>query len=221
MEDNSLDKIRHFKGSLMDFKSFFDKKAEETLGKKVDTNAYDTPVYNGFNGVHPVRGVSESPHWKEANLYEAKFKSFSNFILEKNKEIFDYGVIRFDVDKAEEIIKKEKLKPELIDVKDWMNSIQIKKDSEGNEIWDEETFKKTKSMKISMGTGIDLKKLNSSRVKNAINEPGIIILYKHKTGDIFPILIDGNHRLVQRYLAGKKKMKVYVLEPEFTKEILI
>ena len=58
-EDNKLEKIRHFKGSVKDFKSFFDEKA----GK--NTNAFDTPEYQGFNKVHPTRGENESPHWKD------------------------------------------------------------------------------------------------------------------------------------------------------------
>jgi len=57
-ENEYLDKIRHYKGTVADFKQFWDDKA----GK--NTNAYDTPEYQGFNNTHPTRSSSESPHWK-------------------------------------------------------------------------------------------------------------------------------------------------------------
>ena len=35
-----------------------------------NTNAYETPEYQEFNGVYPTRGANQSPHWKTSNLYE-------------------------------------------------------------------------------------------------------------------------------------------------------
>jgi len=56
-EREDLSKIRHYKGTVADFKSYWD----EMAGK--NTNAYDTPEYQGFNNVHPTRGDKQSPHW--------------------------------------------------------------------------------------------------------------------------------------------------------------
>ena len=60
-ENKDLNKIRHFKGSVSDFKNYFDQRAGET------TNAFNTPDYQGFNNVHPTRGKTESPHWNDVN----------------------------------------------------------------------------------------------------------------------------------------------------------
>ena len=63
-ERKDLNKIRHYKGTIADFKSYWD----EMAGK--NTNAYDTPEYQGFDDVHPTRGPKQSPHWKTSNLTE-------------------------------------------------------------------------------------------------------------------------------------------------------
>jgi len=63
-EREDLNKIRHFKGSVADFKNFWD----EMAGK--DTNATGTPEYQGFNNVHPTRGEGDSEHWKTSNVDE-------------------------------------------------------------------------------------------------------------------------------------------------------
>jgi len=65
--------IRHFKGSVQQFKQMFD----DLAGGK-NTNAYDTPEYQGFNGVHPIRGENKSPHWKETN--EKHIPPFKHFL---------------------------------------------------------------------------------------------------------------------------------------------
>jgi hypothetical protein len=62
-EREDLSKIRHYKGTIADFKSYWD----EMAGK--NTNAYDTPEYQGFK-VYPTRGANQSPHWKTSNLTE-------------------------------------------------------------------------------------------------------------------------------------------------------
>jgi len=63
-EREDLNKIRHYKGTVKDFKAFWDEMAG------ANTNAYDTPEYQGFE-VHPTRGAHQSPHWKTSNLSEA------------------------------------------------------------------------------------------------------------------------------------------------------
>ncbi len=62
--NNDLEKIRHYQGTVADFKNFFDQKASETMGNPENTNAYDTPEYQGFDNVHPTRGPKNSPHWE-------------------------------------------------------------------------------------------------------------------------------------------------------------
>ena len=65
--NKELEAIRHFTGTVEDFKNFFDQKAAETAKKdEANTNAYGTPHYQGFNDVHPTRGANASPHWKES-----------------------------------------------------------------------------------------------------------------------------------------------------------
>ena len=66
-----IEAIRHFKGTVEDFKNFFDQKAAETAKEdEANTNAYETPAYQGFNNVHPTRGANQSDHWEESNVYE-------------------------------------------------------------------------------------------------------------------------------------------------------
>lgn len=63
-EREDLNKIRHYKGTVADFKSYWDEMAGQ------NTNAFNTPEYQGFNKVHPTRGSHQSSHWKESNLSE-------------------------------------------------------------------------------------------------------------------------------------------------------
>jgi hypothetical protein len=58
-EDKDQNSIRHFKGSVGQFKQMFD-----DLANGENTNAYDSPEYQGFE-VHPTRGANKSPHWEE------------------------------------------------------------------------------------------------------------------------------------------------------------
>ena len=67
------DTIRHFKGTVKQFKDMFD-----DLADGEDTNAYDSPVRQGF-GVHPTRDKdSTSPHWD--NEYEDEKTQNENHI---------------------------------------------------------------------------------------------------------------------------------------------
>jgi len=61
-ERSDMRHIRFFKGSVKDFKQMFDDLAGQ------NTNAYDTPEYQGFNDVHPVRGDNKSKHWESSNI---------------------------------------------------------------------------------------------------------------------------------------------------------
>ena len=63
-EDKDQDSIRHFKGSVGQFKQMFD-----DLANGENTNAYDSPAYQGFD-VHPTRGETDSPHWEEDHTDE-------------------------------------------------------------------------------------------------------------------------------------------------------
>lgn len=65
-EREDLSRIRHFKGTVKDFKNYWDEMAG------VETNAFGTPEYQGFNNVHPTRGDNQSPHWKTSNVEEAE-----------------------------------------------------------------------------------------------------------------------------------------------------
>ena len=61
-EKKDLKNIRYYKGSVKQFKQLFDDLAGQ------NTNAYDTPEYQGFDNVHPTRGESDSEHWKDSNV---------------------------------------------------------------------------------------------------------------------------------------------------------
>jgi hypothetical protein len=63
-EREDLNKIRHYKGTVADFKSYWD----EAAGK--NTNAYNTPEYQGYNKVHPTRGATQSSHWNNTMMSE-------------------------------------------------------------------------------------------------------------------------------------------------------
>lgn len=89
LQDKELEAIRHFTGTLSDFKNFFDKKAAETAKKdKAETNAYGTPEYQGFNDVHPTRGANKSPHWEESvQLQEAEEVEVTQEMWDKDWKI--------------------------------------------------------------------------------------------------------------------------------------
>jgi len=65
-EREDLSKIRHYKGTVKDFKNYWDEMAGQ------DTNASGTPAYQDFGGVHPTRGANDSEHWKTSNVTEGK-----------------------------------------------------------------------------------------------------------------------------------------------------
>ncbi len=72
-ETQDENSIRHYKGTVKQFKQMFDDLAD---GK--DTNAYDSPVRQGYD-VHPTRDDdNKSPHWDEE--YEDELTQNENHI---------------------------------------------------------------------------------------------------------------------------------------------
>ena len=71
-EREDLSKIRHYKGTVKDFKDYWDEMAGQ------DTNATGTPAYQDFNGVHPAGKARQSEHWKTSNIIESKRLSFKD-----------------------------------------------------------------------------------------------------------------------------------------------
>jgi len=65
-EREDLSKIRHYKGTVKDFKNYWDEMAGQ------DTNAMGTPAYQDFNGVHPAGEPRQSEHWKTSNVTEGR-----------------------------------------------------------------------------------------------------------------------------------------------------
>ena len=65
-EREDLNKIRHYKGTVKDFKNYWDEMAG------TETNAFGTPEYQGFNDVHPTRGANDSEHWETSNVTEGR-----------------------------------------------------------------------------------------------------------------------------------------------------
>ena len=98
-EDKDENAIRHYKGTIKQFKDMFD----DLAGGK-DTNAYDRPVRQGFD-VHPTRdpGVI-SPHWEEDHEDEktqnenhvTKFNVFESKKSEALAKAMDKAMIKID-----------------------------------------------------------------------------------------------------------------------------
>jgi hypothetical protein len=94
-EDKDQDSIRHFKGSVGQFKQMFDDLAGE------DTNANNSPAYQGFE-VHPTRGETKSPHWEGdegETQNENRIPSFDLFESKESDELakqIDKAIIKID-----------------------------------------------------------------------------------------------------------------------------
>lgn len=80
-EREDLNKIRHYKGTVQDFKNYWDEMAG------VETNAFGTPEYQGFNDVHPTRGANDSEHWKTSNVTEGR-ASFTDNMNDDQLEVY-------------------------------------------------------------------------------------------------------------------------------------
>lgn len=126
MEIDHLNKIRHFKGSVKDFKDYFDKRA----GK--NTNAFGTPNYQGFNNIHPTRGSNKSPHWDNTDEVNTD-KSPSE--LTENIDYSDkmsYSQLEKCIDYAS-LIRKRIEQGESLDP--WMHSKIAVVENKLNSIW--------------------------------------------------------------------------------------
>jgi hypothetical protein len=80
-ERADLKKIRHYKGTVKDFKNYWDEMAG------METNAFGTPEYQGFNDVHPTRGANDSEHWKTSNVTEGR-ASFTDNMNDDQLEVY-------------------------------------------------------------------------------------------------------------------------------------
>jgi len=97
-EDKDENAIRHYKGTLKQFKDMFD-----DLAGGEDTNAYNSPVRQGFD-IHPTRGDSKSPHWEEGHEDEKtqnenhvpKFNIFESKKSEALAKAMDKAMIKID-----------------------------------------------------------------------------------------------------------------------------
>ena len=88
--------IRYFQGSVKQFKQMFDDLAD---GK--DTNAYDSPVRQGFD-IHPTRDKDiTSDHWKDVDgptneNHVSKFDIFESKKSEALAKAMDKAMIKID-----------------------------------------------------------------------------------------------------------------------------
>tara|TARA_R100000544_G_scaffold14478_1_gene6624 strand:+ start:242 stop:664 length:423 start_codon:yes stop_codon:yes gene_type:complete len=85
-EDKDENAIRHYKGTLGQFKQMFDDLAD---GK--DTNAYNTPIRQGYN-IQGTRDDIKSPHWDkdhedEKSQNENHVPPFSIFESKKSEAL--------------------------------------------------------------------------------------------------------------------------------------
>jgi hypothetical protein len=71
-QQQELDRIRHYVGTIKDFKSFWDAQAGG------ETNAFSTPEKQGY-GIHPTRDEVDSEHWKNVKTNEGLLPMFEDF----------------------------------------------------------------------------------------------------------------------------------------------
>ena len=97
-EDKDENAIRHYKGTVKQFKDMFD----DLAGGK-DTNAYNSPVRQGFD-IQNTRGDVKSPHWDEEHEDEktqnenhiSKFNIFESKKSEALAQAMDKAMIKID-----------------------------------------------------------------------------------------------------------------------------
>jgi len=71
-QNKELDRIRHYVGTVKDFKSFWDEQAGG------ETNAFGTPEKQGYE-IHPTRDDVDSDHWKDIKTNEGFLPAFEDF----------------------------------------------------------------------------------------------------------------------------------------------
>ena len=97
-EDKDENAIRHYKGTVKQFKDMFD-----DLAGGEDTNAYDSPVRQGYD-IQNTRGDVKSPHWEEGHEDEktqnenriSKFDIFESKKSEALAKAMDKAMIKID-----------------------------------------------------------------------------------------------------------------------------
>jgi hypothetical protein len=97
-EDKDENAIRHYKGTVKQFKDMFD-----DLAGGEDTNAYNSPVRQGYD-IQNTRGDVKSPHWDEEHEDEktqnenhiSKFDIFESKKSEALAKEMDKAMIKID-----------------------------------------------------------------------------------------------------------------------------
>ena len=97
-EDKDENAIRHYKGTVKQFKDMFD-----DLAGGEDTNAYNSPVRQGYD-IQNTRGDVKSPHWDEEHEDEktqnenhiSKFDIFESKKSEALAKAMDKAMIKID-----------------------------------------------------------------------------------------------------------------------------
>jgi hypothetical protein len=122
-------------------------------------------------------------------------------------QYFDLMGMRFYVDKAIAIIKRDKLKAKPTDIKPY---------AEGTLGLDRA---RPEHKPQSFFAWIDWQHVDKIEGER-LNEPGIIATIRTPDKKVYAIVIDGNHRLAKNYMAGKDKMMMYHLNEKQTKETM-
>ncbi len=122
-QGEELEKIRHYVGTLDDFKNFWDQQAG------ADTNAYGTPDRQGYGDVHPTRDDVDSPHWreKEDQIKKEQMREAENIDLghtddEPGMMANDLNVIARYAKDLEEMMKKLEQSGQEVDFPHWWQS---------------------------------------------------------------------------------------------------
>jgi hypothetical protein len=118
-QSEELERIRHYVGTLDDFKSFWDQQAGD------DTNAFETPSRQGYGKVHPTRDQVSSPHWKEKKsqaMREAVDKELGHTDDEAGMMANDLNVIARYAKDLEEMMKELEASGQEVDFPHWWQS---------------------------------------------------------------------------------------------------
>ena len=122
-QGEELERIRHYVGTLDDFKNFWDQQAG------ADTNAYGTPDRQGYGDVHPTRDEVDSPHWnekekqmKEEQMREAVDQELGHTDDEAGMMANDLNVIARYAKDLEEMMKELEQSGQEVDFPHWWQS---------------------------------------------------------------------------------------------------
>lgn len=137
---------------------------------------------------------------------------------EIEEEVSQYLNLRFEIIKAYDFLMENPREPQQVSVENFSQLLAYLQDEEGNPIFDNiSNLEKGQSYRLNMGHHIewDYVKQMDEDYKNI---PGIIITY-HREGQVYPMKIDGHHRLARRWMDGMEHMQEYVLSPEESLEL--